>query len=914
MNISTSTWDPMIIYITVQKLDYDTHKDWESHVSREYQTELPTLQNMITFLDSRIHTLELTCSPSSSSQKSFKTTERSCHSSAVNIMCKLCKGQHLLCHCKEFVKLDPEKKSEVVKSNRLCYNCLSPGHPVYYCKQKTSCKICGKRHHSLLHHSKKREDFQDTEKNATTPEISMNTLNEQQENLLDESIIVNFAHKQRRALLATALVPVRSKCGREATLRALIDPGSQASFISENASQLIRLKKTPVQCSITGIGSTTTPVRYVDQHREAAAVSSQAIGLASNIIPSWRASISSGGSSVVDLSFKKICAWNNRFFRENPAFLSVQVGSDYYEAGGEDIPVFEVYFHPDYSPKTLNNNLALMRLSVHIVFSKIHKSVRRVQFDRSPTPLPVNTDGIVIVGWGAKDNDLGGPGLSNGILVGVISFGPPTCGTPDAPTVFTKVGFYKDWIDEIIKMPVPAVNRLTTLRQPKRTIAMHYSDRTTRTFKLTPFREFAKEYTSAPYNIRMNLPKDTLRILEDGKLFKEFLSNMFGNNVSEHEVSNLSKVKTKKDAGRKVKSKLKTSTSAAHSILPDIEEDIGDDVSDFAEVKTNSNTSASIPPLLYDNGESGAESIEIKKKKNRERKLKSKSTTTARTSLMLYDYNDGISDLTEVKTKKVAERKRKILSTISSSTELPILYDVTVYKDQNSKENKDNTEEFELNSDVLNEGTKQNKGKNNENYSKFNTATIKQTDDDIKDLDIEELMRAIIETNTDTKNLQESILEADSNDQDLNLDNHIRKFKTTKTKQTFSTTRSPLQQPDEEEYVDEYDEKYQSKMKTTDETDNTVNNAMDNTEDSTLEKDINDLLDHLDLRKLLESEESARLHTEKNKKDTQDIQKPKPRTVLGDKKNEKLKAKEAQIASYSYEITGENSGEVDFDA
>ncbi|CAB3249380.1 unnamed protein product [Arctia plantaginis] len=601
-------------------------------------------------------------------------------------------------------------------------------------------------------------------------------------------------------------------------------------------------------------------------------------------------------------------AWNNRFFRENPAFLSVQVGSDYYEAGGEDIPVFEVYFHPDYSPKTLNNNLALMRLSVHIVFSKIHKSVRRVQFDRSPTPLPVNTDGIVIVGWGAKDNDLGGPGLSNGILVGVISFGPPTCGTPDAPTVFTKVGFYKDWIDEIIKMPVPAVNRLTTLRQPKRTIAMHYSDRTTRTFKLTPFREFAKEYTSAPYNIRMNLPKDTLRILEDDKLFKEFLSNMFGNNLSEHEVSNLSKVKTKKDAGRKVKSKLKTSTSAAHSILPDIEEDIGDDVSDFAEVKTNSNTSASVPPLLYDNEESGAESIEMKKKKNRELKLKSKSITTARTSLMLYDYNDGISDLTEVKTKKVAERKRKILSTISSSTELPILYD------ENSKENKDNTEEFELNSDVLNEGTKQNKGKDNENYSKFNTATIKQTDDDIKDLDIEELMRAIIETNTDTKNLQESILEADGNDRDLNLDNHIRKFKTTKTKQTFSTTRSPLQQPDEEEYVDEYDEKYQSKMKTTDETDNTVNNAMDNTEDSTLEKDINDLLDHLDLRKLLESEESARLHTEKNKKDTQDIQKPKPRNVSGDKKNEKLKAKEAQIASYSYEITGENSGEVDFDA
>lgn len=44
-----------------------------------------------------------------------------------------------------------------------------------------------------------------------------------------------------------------------------------------------------------------------------------------------------------------------------------------------------------------------MRLSVHIVFSKVHKNVRRVEFDRSPSPLPVNTDGIIIVGCGAKD-------------------------------------------------------------------------------------------------------------------------------------------------------------------------------------------------------------------------------------------------------------------------------------------------------------------------------------------------------------------------------------------------------------------------------------------------------------------------------------------------------------------------------
>lgn len=264
LDISTASWDPVIIYIIVQKLDSDTHKEWETHVSREYQTKLPTLQNIITFLENQIHTLELTCLPSSSIQRTHK--ERAFHSSAVTVDCKLCNGQHLLCHCKEFVKLDPEKKHEIIKNNRLCYNCLSSGHPVYYCKQKTSCKICGRRHHSLLHQSKKGEDSQDTEKNSNPPVISsLHTSDNIQENLQDESIIVNFASKQRRALLATALVPVRSECGLETTLRALIDFGSQASFISENATQLIRLKKTPVRGSITGVGSTTTPVRYLVQ-------------------------------------------------------------------------------------------------------------------------------------------------------------------------------------------------------------------------------------------------------------------------------------------------------------------------------------------------------------------------------------------------------------------------------------------------------------------------------------------------------------------------------------------------------------------------------------------------------------------------------------------------------------------------
>lgn len=37
----------------------------------------------------------------------------------------------------------------------------------------------------------------------------------------------------------------------------------------------------------------------------------------------------------------------------------------------------------------------------------------------------------------------------NGLLVGIISFGPTVCGFPDAPTVFTLVGAFADWIETV---------------------------------------------------------------------------------------------------------------------------------------------------------------------------------------------------------------------------------------------------------------------------------------------------------------------------------------------------------------------------------------------------------------------------------------------------------------------------------
>ncbi|XP_045524663.1 uncharacterized protein LOC123714462 isoform X1 [Pieris brassicae] len=267
-------------------------------------------------------------------------------------------------------------------------------------------------------------------------------------------------------------------------------------------------------------------------------------------------------------------AWNNRLFRENPAFLSVRVGSSFYSGGGEVIPVLEIYFHPGYDPKSLRNNICILRLVRRLNFQKRNKRVKRINIDTNPWNLPMNTPGVTILGWGAKgssgiiydpwknilsysildiypladcrdvysrryvtrkhfcagflskgggacNRDVGAPGVVDGKLMGVVSFGSPTCGTPDAPTVFTKLGYYTDWIEDVMEKPVPVSLKRTTKKELFNIFNIIPTERsTTTTFKIPPLTGNKLE----PISIH-NIDKSLRNI--DENLFKEFVSTMF---------------------------------------------------------------------------------------------------------------------------------------------------------------------------------------------------------------------------------------------------------------------------------------------------------------------------------------------------------------------------------------------------
>lgn len=258
LNLPTDSWDDLIVYILIQKLDSESHRMFEQLI--ESCNNLPTWTQLSNFLEHRFRTLELV-KPKETSHlpravhqvKSFITGITPTQS------CLFCEGEHLTHHCEEFCKLDLASKKEYVQKNQMCFNCLRKGHAVKMCLQSTRCRICGQRHHTLIHgRVSPREQTQSEPTQSESTEISTQTMTAMTHTTRENST----PQSQSQVILATALVNVQShRDNTTHTLRALIDQGSQACLITEASCQVLGLNHTPVKGVVTGVGATKSTTR-----------------------------------------------------------------------------------------------------------------------------------------------------------------------------------------------------------------------------------------------------------------------------------------------------------------------------------------------------------------------------------------------------------------------------------------------------------------------------------------------------------------------------------------------------------------------------------------------------------------------------------------------------------------------------
>lgn len=177
--INTISWDPLIIYLISQKLDPETHRCWEEYSYKDDAEALPTWSQFKKFIESKFRTLEM-ISTNTTTKDIKSSTQRSYHvTTPTTRSCIMCKENHTLSHCKEFSNLEPIERSKFAANNCLCFNCLVPGHAANTCRLPVSCRICKRRHHSLLHNNKKQEPGETT-RSSRTPLASQHVVEEEE--------------------------------------------------------------------------------------------------------------------------------------------------------------------------------------------------------------------------------------------------------------------------------------------------------------------------------------------------------------------------------------------------------------------------------------------------------------------------------------------------------------------------------------------------------------------------------------------------------------------------------------------------------------------------------------------------------------------------------------------------------------
>lgn len=257
----TRQWSPILIHIFENRLDYELRARWEHIVGDKHN---PQLSEFIDFLRSHVRSAEVHLHNSVTSYNSTKPTVKlsqgitskprygtsqkvlatSSNQPSPVATCPLCKKSHFIRKCQSFLDQGPNERYTIAKNHQLCINCLGFGHTSASCRSKYKCQTCNKSHHTLLHFDSTPTVKPGPVVSSDSPAISFNPT----------SLVVRGQPK-RTVLLSTMLLDVVAHDGSHQSMRALVDSGSQASFITEKSASSLMLRRAHSSVTISTFNS-----------------------------------------------------------------------------------------------------------------------------------------------------------------------------------------------------------------------------------------------------------------------------------------------------------------------------------------------------------------------------------------------------------------------------------------------------------------------------------------------------------------------------------------------------------------------------------------------------------------------------------------------------------------------------------
>ncbi|XP_061717936.1 uncharacterized protein LOC133525635 [Cydia pomonella] len=158
-------WSTLLIHIISQKLDTKSFREWEEFKGGLDKNKTATFEEFLTFLQSRADLLEILELSSNQSLQHTKSATKIKTMIAVQDKignnsnktqppatkpCPKCKGDHCLSNCAQFLALSNTVRLQLLPNYKVCFNCFRGGHYANHCK-KPGCKICKRKHHTLIH-------------------------------------------------------------------------------------------------------------------------------------------------------------------------------------------------------------------------------------------------------------------------------------------------------------------------------------------------------------------------------------------------------------------------------------------------------------------------------------------------------------------------------------------------------------------------------------------------------------------------------------------------------------------------------------------------------------------------------------------------------------------------------------------
>lgn len=155
-------------------------------------------------------------------------------------ICKFCKNKHPIFKCFKFLNLPVTRRVQEVDNMKLCQDCFHSDHAVENCKSQYRCRRCAQTHNTLLHIEPNQNTTRETPSNSeASPSTTVST----------KCTVSN------QILLSTVQIWIYDKDGNKHDCRALLDTGSQSSFIIEKLCRKLGTNQRSVNMPICGINS-----------------------------------------------------------------------------------------------------------------------------------------------------------------------------------------------------------------------------------------------------------------------------------------------------------------------------------------------------------------------------------------------------------------------------------------------------------------------------------------------------------------------------------------------------------------------------------------------------------------------------------------------------------------------------------